>query len=69
MKKKTKSLLVTGLLCMGFTLFTKYIFQVPEDIDDFLKGFGVVFIVSALFMHVRKKSRCPKSKISELKTL
>jgi hypothetical protein len=38
---------------MSFTLFTRHFFHVPDSLSDFLKGLGVAFIISALF--VQKK--------------
>jgi hypothetical protein len=56
MKKQTLWLLVIGNLCMAFTLFASPFFNVPNSIGDFLKGFGVTFVVSALFVQ-RKMER------------
>jgi hypothetical protein len=53
MKRQTILLLLVGTLCMSFTLFTKHFFKVPDTLGDFLKGLGVAFIISALF--VQKK--------------
>jgi hypothetical protein len=53
MKRQTLLLLLVGTLCMSFTLFTRHFFNVPDALSDFLKGLGVVFIISALF--VQKK--------------
>lgn len=39
-----------GTLCMSFTLLTRHFFETPIDIDDFLKGLGLAFIISSLFV-------------------
>ena len=52
-KKQAILLFFAGTLCMSFTLLTRHFFETPIDVDDFLKGLGVAFIVSALF--VQKK--------------
>lgn len=53
MKKTTIYLLSIGTLCMSFTLLTRHFFETPLGIEDFLKGLGVAFIISSLF--VQKK--------------
>lgn len=53
MKRQTLTLVVLGSLCMSFTLLTRHIFTVPIDVDDFLKGLGVAFTISALFAQKR----------------
>lgn len=50
MKKQTLILLIIGSLCVSFTLFSKHLFSGFNDIDDFAKGLGVAFIISALFV-------------------
>ena len=53
LKKKTIFLLMIGALCMSFTLLTRHFFETPMNIEDFLKGLGIAFIISSLF--VQKK--------------
>jgi len=57
MKKSTILLLTIGTLCMSFTLLTRHFFTTALDIEDFLKGLGVAFIISSLIIqwnHQRK---------------
>ncbi|MCB0707342.1 MAG: hypothetical protein KDC34_18625 [Saprospiraceae bacterium] len=49
-KKQTILLFFAGTLCMSFTLLTRHFFETPLDTADFLKGLGVAFIISALFI-------------------
>lgn len=53
MQKTTIYLLTIGTLCMSFTLLTRNFFTTSLDIEDFLKGLGMAFIMSSLF--VQKK--------------
>ncbi len=50
MKKTTIYLLLIGTLCVSFTLITRHFFKTPSGIEDFLKGLGVAFIISSLFV-------------------
>jgi hypothetical protein len=50
MKKSTIFLLCIGTLCMSFTLLTRHFFETSLAIEDFLKGLGVAFIISSLFV-------------------
>lgn len=50
MNTKTKWLLLTGLLCLSFTMFTKPFMTVPASIGDFLKGFGLSLAAGALIV-------------------
>jgi len=49
-KKQTILLMMVGTLCMSFTLLTRHFFETPLDIEDFLKGLGVAFIISSVFV-------------------
>lgn len=51
--KQTILLIMLGSLLIGSTLLTKFFTDTHVDIDDFLKGLGVTFIISSLF--VQKK--------------
>ncbi|HMR43187.1 MAG TPA: hypothetical protein PKC40_05110 [Saprospiraceae bacterium] len=53
MKKHTLWLLAIGSMLMSFSLLTKNFFQIPEGPNDFMKGVGVAFMISSLF--VQKK--------------
>jgi hypothetical protein len=53
MRKQTINLIILGSLFMSFTLFTQDIFTVSNGTEDFIKGLGVAFNISALF--VQKK--------------
>lgn len=50
MKKTTIFLLTIGTLCMSFNLLTRHFFNTSLEIDDFLKGLGVAFMISSLFV-------------------
>jgi hypothetical protein len=56
MKKQTLWLLVIGSVCMSFSLFASPFIKISDPITDFLKGLGVAFIISALFVQ-KKLSR------------
>jgi len=56
LKRQTILLLMIGTLCMSFTLITRHFFETPLDLEDFLKGLGVAFIISSLFVQ-RKLER------------
>ena len=58
MKKQTILFLAIGTLSMSFTLLTRRFFETPVDVEDFLKGLGVAFIISSLFVqrNLEKKS-------------
>lgn len=55
-KRQTILLLFVGALCMSFTLLTRHFFETPKDLEDFIKGIGVAFIISSLFVQ-RKLER------------
>lgn len=55
MKKQTLYLLVIGLLFIGFGTLSRPYLHMDTNIDDFLKGVGVAFVISALFFQFRKK--------------
>ena len=57
MRRQTKFLLITGGLLMGFSLITRYFFTVPEDVDDFLKGIGVSFVIASIFVQRKLERR------------
>lgn len=59
-KKQTILLLFIGTLCMSFTLLTRLFFETPVDIADFLKGLGVAFIISALFVQKKLERSAPQ---------
>lgn len=50
LKKQTILLLLIGTLLMSFTLLTRHFFGIPIDLEDLLKGLGVGFIISSLFV-------------------
>ena len=50
MKKQTLWLLFLGTFSMAFGLLVSPFMQVPNSADDFLKGLGIAFIFSALFL-------------------
>ena len=50
LKRQTILLLVAGTFFMSFTLLTRHFFEISLDIEDFLKGLGVAFIISSLFV-------------------
>lgn len=56
MKKQTILLLAIGTLSMSFTLLTRHFFETTLEVEDFLKGLGVAFIISSLFVQ-RKLER------------
>jgi hypothetical protein len=56
MKKQTLLLLLVGTLCMSFSLLMQPFFEVPSNIGDFLKGFGVTMMVASVFVE-RKLNR------------
>ena len=43
-------LIISGGFLMGFTLLTRHFFETPVDLEDFLKGIGAAFLISALFI-------------------
>lgn len=45
LKRQAILLLIVGTLCMSFTLLTKHFFETPLDLEDFLKGLGVTFVI------------------------
>jgi hypothetical protein len=55
MKKQTLWLLFLGTFIMAVPLFISPLVQIPDSIGDFLKGLGVAFIISSLF--VERKMR------------
>jgi hypothetical protein len=59
MKKQTILLLTIGTLSMSFTLLTRHFFEITVDVEDFLKGLGVAFIISSIFVQkkLQRKSR------------
>jgi hypothetical protein len=63
MKKQTLWLLLTGSLCMGFTLLTGPFMKVSLDLSDFLKGFGTSLVFGAFIVQVKlaKKMRTVKA--------
>ena len=48
-------LLLVGTLCMSFTVFTRSILPVSENVEDFFKGFGIVLVISAIFWKQKKQ--------------
>lgn len=61
MKKSTIFLLTIGTLCMSFTLLTRHFFKTSLEVDDFLKGLGVAFIISSLFVQWKLQRNSLKS--------
>ena len=59
-KKQTILLFFAGTLCMSFTLLTRHFFETPIDVDDFLKGLGVAFMISALFVQKKLETEINK---------
>ena len=57
MKRKPRLLLIIGGLCLGITLLTKHIFEMPEDTNDFLVGLGSTLMISALFVQRKLESK------------
>lgn len=57
MERPTKFLLIAGGLLMGSSLLTRYFFSIPADLDDFLKGLGVAFVISSLFVQRKWERR------------
>ena len=45
---------------MSFTLLTRHFFETPIDVDDFLKGLGVAFMISALFVQKKLETEINK---------
>ena len=54
MKKQTLYLLVIGLLLIGFGTLSRPYLHIDQNIDDFLKGVGIAFVISGLFFQARK---------------
>lgn len=50
LKRPTIILLFVGTFLMSFNLLTRHFFNIPVDLVDFLKGLGVGFILSSLFV-------------------
>ena len=61
LKKQTILLMMIGMLCISFTLITRHFFETPLDLEDFIKGLGVAFIISSLFVQ-RKLERKEQEK-------
>ena len=57
MKKQTRWLLLIGMLSISFNLFTKSFLAIPQDLVDFLKGFGIAIILGIFFLEVLKKHK------------
>lgn len=57
MKKQTIYLLLTGTLCMSFTLFSRHFFETSFVVEDFLKGLGFALIISSLFVQRKLESK------------
>lgn len=55
MKKQTLWLLFLGTFSMAFGLLASPFIHVPNAADDFLKGLGIAFIFSALFLDGKMK--------------
>ncbi|UBM60804.1 hypothetical protein LAG90_09165 [Marinilongibacter aquaticus] len=56
LRKPTVLLIFAGIVFMSFTLLTGNFFGIPSGLDDFIKGLGVAFMISALFVQ-RKLER------------
>ena len=50
MSKQSMFLFFAGILAMSFGTMTRALFYISEDVDDFLKGFGVSIMVGALIL-------------------
>jgi hypothetical protein len=50
MKNKVKMMMLAGMICLSFNLIVKHFIQIPGDVVDFVKGFGVALIISCLFV-------------------
>ena len=54
MKRQTPRWIILGGCLLGFTLMTRYIFGIHTDLEDFLIGMSLAFMLSA-FLFQRKK--------------
>ncbi len=50
MASKTVLLLAVGTFCLSFPLLARHLIQIPAGPGDFLKGLGLAFMLSALFI-------------------
>ncbi|MCB0700346.1 MAG: hypothetical protein H6551_05575 [Chitinophagales bacterium] len=50
MKRQTRFLLIAGGLLMGLAMLVNHYFVSLKDPSDFIKGIGVAFILSSLFV-------------------
>jgi len=57
MKKQTRLLLLIGMLSISFNLFTRSFLAMPEDVVDFLRGFGIAIILGVFVLEVIKKQK------------
>jgi hypothetical protein len=66
MKKQALWFLLIGNLCMSFPVFTRSFLTVPESIEDFFKGMGIVFVFYWFLMVIRNKGiNCSSLKAQE----
>jgi hypothetical protein len=58
MSKQSTLLFLAGTLAMSFGTMTRTFFYISENVDDFLKGFGVTIMVGAFILDrvIRSKS-------------
>jgi hypothetical protein len=65
MKRQYLLLLLLGNLAMSFSMFSRPFMKVPESIEDFLKGFGIVLVFAAFAKMVRNKNKCPQVNVPD----
>ena len=50
MSKQSTFLFFAGIFAMSFGTMTRTFFYISENVDDFLKGFGVAIMVGAFIV-------------------
>jgi glucan phosphoethanolaminetransferase (alkaline phosphatase superfamily) len=54
MKKQALLLLFLGALLMGLPVFTRSFMAISDHVGDFMKGMGLVFMLSAAWLYLKK---------------
>ena len=55
LKGRAFKVFFTGIMLMALPFMVKHIFELPEDLGDFVRGFGVALVVGSLFLQKKQE--------------
>ncbi|HFA49446.1 MAG TPA: hypothetical protein ENJ95_10575 [Bacteroidetes bacterium] len=55
LKGRAFKVFFAGTMLMALPFVVKHIFNMPENLEDFIRGFGVALIVGSLFLQKKQE--------------